>query len=113
LYYVSHHLLPQTNSPTANVTSLKVIALRSGTGDKSLGNSKVFTVSLPSVPGAVKVDTNVVGENVPSAVGWERNSQGKLASRVADLGLTMDPKRYGYSLRALQGSEPIFIPFLL
>ncbi|EKM57005.1 uncharacterized protein PHACADRAFT_254465 [Phanerochaete carnosa HHB-10118-sp] len=29
----------------------------------------------------------------PSAVGWEKNPQGKLAPRVADLAPTMDPKR--------------------
>lgn len=29
----------------------------------------------------------------PSAVGWERNAQGKLAPKVADLGPLMDPKR--------------------
>lgn len=29
----------------------------------------------------------------PQAVGWERNRQGKLASRLADLGPMMDPAR--------------------
>lgn len=29
----------------------------------------------------------------PAAVGWERNAQGKLAPKVADLGPLMDPKR--------------------
>ena len=28
-----------------------------------------------------------------SAIGWERNAQGKLAAKVADLGPLMDPKR--------------------
>lgn len=106
LYYISHHLRPPPESPTSKVTTLKVIALRSGSGDTTLGNSKVFTVRLPSVPGAVDIGTSAVGENVPAAVGWERNSQGKLASRVADLGLTMDPKRYVlFSTWGLQGTE--------
>jgi ubiquitin-like modifier-activating enzyme ATG7 len=29
----------------------------------------------------------------PGAVGWERNTQGKLGARVADLGPMMDPER--------------------
>lgn len=29
----------------------------------------------------------------PQAIGWERNAQGKLAPKVADLGPLMDPTR--------------------
>ena len=33
------------------------------------------------------------GEGKPSAVGWEKNAQGKLGARVADLAPMMDPTR--------------------
>ncbi len=32
-------------------------------------------------------------ETLPSGVGWERNTQGKLAPKIADLGPLMDPKK--------------------
>ncbi|KAJ9104634.1 hypothetical protein QFC21_002132 [Naganishia friedmannii] len=98
LYYLAHHLpAPTTASElappsTPKVTLLKVIALRSGTG-----NSKVFNVRLPSSGDESRQAPLSVVEGkegvLPAAVGWERNSQGKLASRVADLGSTMDPKQ--------------------
>jgi ubiquitin-like modifier-activating enzyme ATG7 len=34
-----------------------------------------------------------IGADKPSAVGWEKNVQGKLGARVADLAPMMDPKR--------------------
>ncbi|KAJ9119946.1 hypothetical protein QFC24_005429 [Naganishia onofrii] len=101
LYYLAHHLPPPTSeSPSKTVTSLKVIALRAGSSKGGgTGGSKVFNVKLPSggeAPASVNVESTVgkKGEEraIPAAVGWERNSQGKLASRVADLGSTMDPK---------------------
>ena len=33
------------------------------------------------------------GTDKPSAVGWEKNVQGKLGARIADLAPMMDPKR--------------------
>lgn len=33
----------------------------------------------------------------PAAVGWEKNPQGKLAPRLADLAPMMDPTRYVFS----------------
>ncbi|KAJ9098947.1 hypothetical protein QFC19_006171 [Naganishia cerealis] len=97
LYYLSHHLAPPKESPRERVTTLKVIALRgsasSATG--SIGTSKVFSVKLPPVVGSGMTTPAVAKgtEDGPLAVGWERNPQGKLASRVADLGSTMDPKQ--------------------
>lgn len=44
--------------------------------------------------GLVKGVANAQGTGErPSAVGWEKNPQGKLAPRMADLAPTMDPKR--------------------
>lgn len=58
----------------------------------------MFNIKLPSsdgVPASAEVENRQSkGAVPPAAVGWERNSQGKLASRVADLGSTMDPKQY-------------------
>lgn len=93
LYYLAHHLPSPKGSVAQKVTSLTVVALRSGSGASNTTTSKIFKVKLPDVVGTLDVATSAVGENVPAAVGWERNSQGKLASRVADLGSTMDPKR--------------------
>ncbi|KAJ9113198.1 hypothetical protein QFC22_006037 [Naganishia vaughanmartiniae] len=105
LYYLAHHLPPPSDgSQSKQVTGLKVIALRSGSSTSGgIGGSKVFDIKLPAgedVPSSAamaskdgkekKVEKEVV---LPAAVGWERNSQGKLASRVADLGSTMDPKQ--------------------
>lgn len=93
LYYLAHHLPSPKGSAAQKVTSLRVIALRSGFSGTTASTSKSFRVRLPDVAGTSDVATSAVGEDVPAAVGWERNSQGKLASRVADLGSTMDPKR--------------------
>ena len=38
-----------------------------------------------------------VSENIPKVTGWERNSAGKVISRVANLGEYMDPERYSNS----------------
>ncbi len=38
------------------------------------------------------------GEGRPATVGWEKNTQGKLAPKVADLAPMMDPTRYGNCL---------------
>ncbi|ORX34367.1 hypothetical protein BD324DRAFT_643368 [Kockovaella imperatae] len=59
-----------------SISSITVFCLRAG-------SSRVCRASLPSPETSDK----------PSAVGWERNKVGKLASRVADLGPMMDPMR--------------------
>ncbi|GHJ84564.1 hypothetical protein NliqN6_0966 [Naganishia liquefaciens] len=93
LYYLAHHLPIPKGSAGKKVTSLRVIALRSGSSGTRASTSKIFRIRLPEVAGTSDVATTAVGETVPAAVGWERNSQGKLASRIADLSSTMDPKR--------------------
>ncbi|WRT65053.1 E1-like protein-activating enzyme Gsa7p/Apg7p [Kwoniella shivajii] len=62
------------------MTRIRIVCLREG---------------ISSRQGEVMVDDNkVMTTNMtPVAVGWERNKAGKLASRVADLGPTMDPIR--------------------
>lgn len=67
LYYLAHH---------HGVASFNVICLRQE-------SSRIGLVSLPGPIESAR----------PQAVGWERNKQGKLASRMADLGPTMDPTR--------------------
>ena len=42
--------------------------------------------------------TSNLGTQRPSAVGWEKNPQGKLGPRVADLAPMMDPTRFGVLL---------------
>ena len=46
----------------------------------------------------------------PSAVGWEKNVQGKLGPRVADLAPMMDPTRYAELCR-LVSSRGLTIVF--
>ena len=38
--------------------------------------------------------TSSLSDNMPKVTGWERNSAGKVMSRIANLGEYMDPKRY-------------------
>ncbi|EAU81046.2 autophagy protein 7 [Coprinopsis cinerea okayama7 len=53
-------------------------------------NSKLGVVTL-NVEGTSNATPSV--DERPSAVGWERNPQGKLGARLADLGPMMDPTR--------------------
>ena len=46
----------------------------------------------------------------PSAVGWEKNVQGKLGPRLADLAPMMDPVRYVPPTVSVCTSEPQFLP---
>lgn len=69
LYYLAHR---------HGLSSFNVICLRQD-------SSRIGHVSLPGPLDGAR----------PQASGWERNKQGKLASRVADLGPTMDPTRQG------------------
>lgn len=61
------------------ILSVTVLCLRQGEA------SRVATVSAPEVidPAAVK----------PQAVGWERDHNGALTSKRADLGASLDPTR--------------------
>ncbi|WVF70102.1 E1-like protein-activating enzyme Gsa7p/Apg7p [Kwoniella sp. CBS 6097] len=61
-----------------NVTRIRVLCLREGSGSRQ---------GMVWLPGGQIDDDNPR----PSAVGWERNHLGKLASRSADIGPTMDP----------------------
>ncbi|KAJ1018159.1 hypothetical protein NDA16_005025 [Ustilago loliicola] len=42
---------------------------------------------------ATRIASKANDTSVPSGVGWERNAQGKLAPKVADLGPLMDPRK--------------------
>lgn len=50
--------------------------------------SRLGTISVPESPSAA-----TSAPTRPSAVGWEKNPQGKLAPRLADLAPMMDPAR--------------------
>lgn len=66
---------------TLGIAQLEVVCLRSGSASRRL------RVRRPQDFGEADEPTR------PSAVGWERNKAGKLASRVVDLGPMMDPAR--------------------
>ena len=71
LYYLNH---------VHAISRVGVVCLRQGSASRT---------------GRVAVPADVPGGSTekPTAVGWERNKAGKLASRVADLGPMMDPAR--------------------
>ncbi|KAH8084102.1 hypothetical protein HD553DRAFT_39955 [Filobasidium floriforme] len=74
LYYLAHY---------QSVQRLRVICLRGGSG----GSTVLDKVYLSSPPASSSTSAR------PSAVGWEKNVKGALASRTVDLGSTMDPTR--------------------
>ncbi|GJJ75972.1 ubiquitin-like modifier-activating enzyme ATG7 [Entomortierella parvispora] len=66
------------------VTKARILCFREVPGKQDIGASKFFTAQLPSY---------VPLTECPKAVGWEKNAQGKLGPRVADLAPLMDPTR--------------------
>ncbi|KAI1317857.1 Autophagy protein 7 [Mortierella claussenii] len=66
------------------VTKVRVLCFREVPGKQDISASKLFTAQVPTfVPLTV----------CPKAVGWEKNAQGKLGPRLADLAPLMDPTR--------------------
>lgn len=53
----------------------------------------VFPHDVQPYSAAVPIAAQAADTSKPSAVGWERNAQGKLAPKMADLGPLMDPTR--------------------
>ncbi len=76
-------LYPQKTS------SLRVICWRDNVSEGS-----PTTGSWKSRFGVLSAGASVESTSRPTAVGWEKNMQGKLAPRVADLAPMMDPTRY-------------------
>lgn len=70
-----------------NITTLRILCWRDAEIPSANGSwkSRFGTVSLPS---QINKPTTR-----PSAVGWEKNVQGKLGARLADLAPMMDPSR--------------------
>jgi ubiquitin-like modifier-activating enzyme ATG7 len=68
---------------------LKVLAWRD---TESVGMNHVWRSRL-GVVSVASGSTTAVDVTRPAAVGWEKNTQGKLAPRLADLAPMMDPTR--------------------
>ncbi|KAJ1547707.1 Autophagy protein 7 [Nowakowskiella sp. JEL0078] len=68
-----------------NIGFIRVICLRESPGKKDISSSIVIDVELP--------ETGDLFKDPPKIVGWEKNSQGNLGPRIADLAPLMDPKR--------------------
>ncbi|KAK3807476.1 MAG: hypothetical protein JOS17DRAFT_766614 [Linnemannia elongata] len=66
------------------VTRVRVLCFREVLGKQDISASKLFTAQLPSY---------IPVTECPKAVGWEKNAQGKLGPRLADLAPLMDPTR--------------------
>ncbi|KAG0246054.1 ubiquitin-like conjugating enzyme [Mortierella sp. GBAus27b] len=66
------------------VSKVRVLCFREVPGKQDITASKLFTAEVPSY-----VPTTAC----PKAVGWEKNAQGKLGPRLADLAPLMDPTR--------------------
>ncbi|KAG0337444.1 Autophagy protein 7 [Podila horticola] len=65
-------------------TNVRVFCLREVPGKSDISSSKLFTATL---------EDYVPVTAIPKAVGWEKNAQGKLGPRLADLAPLMDPVR--------------------
>ncbi|KDQ19117.1 hypothetical protein BOTBODRAFT_28607 [Botryobasidium botryosum FD-172 SS1] len=89
LFYISylHSLSPHSAQPLR----LSVLCLRDSElpGPEKPWKSRFGIVSLPLAPGASAPLEE--GGARPAAVGWEKNTLGKLAPRMADLAPMMDP----------------------
>ncbi|TRM69789.1 hypothetical protein BD626DRAFT_18463 [Schizophyllum amplum] len=71
------------------VTRVRIVSWRGAPDSSSL-----FTATVPE-------QTSLSSAARPSAAGWERNPQGKLGPRMADLGSMMDPVRLSLQATAL------------
>ncbi|KAG0077478.1 Autophagy protein 7 [Podila epicladia] len=65
-------------------TNVRVFCLREVPGKSDISFSKLFTATLEDYAPVTEI---------PKAVGWEKNAQGKLGPRLADLAPLMDPAR--------------------
>ncbi|KAF9962752.1 Autophagy protein 7 [Modicella reniformis] len=66
------------------MTKVRILCFREIAGKQDMTASKLFTAQVPSY---------VPVTACPKAVGWEKNAQGKLGPRLADLAPLMDPAR--------------------
>ncbi|CAG8483984.1 236_t:CDS:10 [Paraglomus occultum] len=66
------------------VKQIKVFCFREIPGKKDISQSIFLKVKLPE---------SISADETPKAVGWEKNPQGKLGPRTADLAPLMDPKQ--------------------
>ncbi len=57
------------------------------------GEQNAPTPSIALNGRATRIASKPNNELLPSGVGWERNAQGKLAPKIADLGPLMDPRK--------------------
>ncbi|ORX93410.1 ubiquitin-like modifier-activating enzyme atg7 [Basidiobolus meristosporus CBS 931.73] len=71
---------------TFSVNEARILCYREIIGKKDISPSKLLRVDLD-------VQLNVDENNHPKSTGWERNAQGKLGPRVADLAPLMDPHK--------------------
>ncbi|PFH53317.1 hypothetical protein AMATHDRAFT_45591 [Amanita thiersii Skay4041] len=76
-------------------TSLRILCWRDIDlpADDSGWKSRFGTIHTRSDVDPINIRSDTQLKLRPSAVGWEKNTQGKLAPRVADLAPMMDPKR--------------------
>ncbi|KAI4526196.1 E1-like protein-activating [Schizophyllum commune Loenen D] len=72
-----------------HITRVQIVSWR-GTPE----SSSLFTATVPG-------QTSLAPSPRPAAAGWERNPQGKLGPRMADLGSMMDPVRLSLQATAL------------
>ncbi|KAG0267538.1 Autophagy protein 7 [Actinomortierella ambigua] len=68
-----------------NVSRIKILCFREVPGKQDISASKIFMAELASAAAPLTA--------CPKAVGWEKNAQGKLGPRLADLAPLMDPSR--------------------
>ena len=65
--------------------------------------SLVLNLALGGSMRALKQDdSNMLDQPMPRVSGWERSDQGKISSKIANLGEYMDPKRYEHCKNVIQ-----------
>ncbi|KAH8704698.1 putative autophagy ubiquitin-activating enzyme ApgG [Talaromyces proteolyticus] len=72
----------------------QILCYRDTQSRRDAGRSLVVPLRLDIEQGQTSVKGSLSSENMPKVTGWERNSAGKLAGRIADLTAYMDPQKY-------------------
>ena len=74
---------------------VQILCYREVQSRREAARSVIFDLELSKEPSKVKTsgETPTESKDMPKVVGWEKNANGKLSGRIADLTAYMDPKK--------------------